>query len=198
MSRDWEIPPRSQELWRALSGLRPEPLPDAAADAMRRALDPALTFNSYRRHRMRKTMIGMAASLVLALVIGGAAGFRLAAADGPTAATADVPAGERYLLLVHETEATERAVREQGLQAVVAEYAAWAGELASSGRLIDAEKLTDVPEWVGRDPSAGSAISGFFLIRADSRQEAMRIARESPHARYGGVVEVRAVDDTAG
>jgi hypothetical protein len=36
-------------------------------------------------------------------------------------------------------------------------------------------------------------VVGYFLIRATSGEEAVRIARLCPHLNYGGTVEVRAI-----
>jgi hypothetical protein len=46
--------------------------------------------------------------------------------------------------------------------------------------------------------TAGDAprVSGFFLIRAGSLDEAEAIARDCPHLRHGGRVLVRDVDPT--
>lgn len=106
--------------------------------------------------------------------------------------------GNRYLLLIRDTEAVGQAIEEHGIDAIVQEYGGWAGSLAEEGRLVAAEKLTDAPRWVGDAAPASSNISGFFLITAASEAEALEIARQSPHARYGGVLEVREVEPTEG
>jgi hypothetical protein len=36
-------------------------------------------------------------------------------------------------------------------------------------------------------------MSGFFLIRANDRDEALAVARTHPHLRYGGSIEVREI-----
>jgi hypothetical protein len=75
------------------------------------------------------------------------------------------------------------------------EYSAWARELYDGGHLIASARLEDDREvfgdwgWVPTERLPG----GFFYIRASSREEAQAIARESPHVRYGGAVELRGV-----
>lgn len=196
------IPPEYERIWHALDDLSPEPISPAALDRIQHSLDALVPTLNEMRGTMTVTRKVFAAAAGVALLIGGVAGFSVASARSPqptgeaSHAAARSLNGEGYLLLVHDTEGTERAVREAGMPAIVAEYAAWAGGLASQGKLVSAEKLRDTAAWVGRDPSSASPVSGFFLIRADTPEEALKIARESPHARYGGVVEVRAINPT--
>jgi hypothetical protein len=67
---------------------------------------------------------------------------------------------------------------------------------------VDGEKLADegrVAATTGVAPAdREGAISGYFVIQADSYEEALRIANESPHVQHGGVVEVRRIEETAG
>ena len=35
---------------------------------------------------------------------------------------------------------------------------------------------------------------GYFLIQAESYEEAVRVARQSPHIAYGGTIEVREIE----
>jgi hypothetical protein len=81
---------------------------------------------------------------------------------------------------------------------LVAEYAAWARGLQEEGKLLSAEKLADEPaELLGSGASPeGDRVGGFFLIRAASFEEAQRIARDCPHLRHGGRVELRAIEPT--
>lgn len=197
MTGNWpQIPEECRSVWAALDDLSPEPLPAAAAARIRSAVDSSVTTTSNRRHIMTRSRAVLAATVVIALTAGGAAGFVLGAARGGEHAgsTAVNPAGQQYLLLVYETEATERAVRERGMDAIVAEYAGWAGSLAARGMLVSAEKLTPTPGWVGAEVSASNPVSGFFVIRAQSRDQALEVARRSPHALHGGIVEVRGID----
>ena len=84
------------------------------------------------------------------------------------------------------------------------EYGAWAGQLPK-GQLLDAEKLKDAGARLNRRGgqllntelvfgSEEYSIAGFFLIRADTMEEALTIGRTCPHLSYGGVVEVREID----
>ncbi len=121
--------------------------------------------------------------------------------DGKAEEAAVENAGGRYLLLLYEPRPLDRA----GVD-LVAEYSAWAGELAQSGRLIAAEKLADGERRWGALPPPGEMRgegrpargepTGFFLIRASGPEEAERIARDCPHLRHGGELSLRPVDPT--
>jgi hypothetical protein len=79
--------------------------------------------------------------------------------------------------------------------ATAREYGAWLGRLSAAGRAVSGDRLADgaavVPPGA---PATGSDLQGFFVITADSVEDARRIAAESPHADRGGVVVVRAID----
>ena len=74
--------------------------------------------------------------------------------------------------------------------------------LRDSGALVTAEKLAANPVTMlsasgATEMPRGTAdeLGGFFLIQADSA-EAYRIARECPHLRHGGTVQVRRIQPT--
>ena len=207
-----DVPESSAEVWEALDAAAPERLSAEARGRIERALRLAMEAPSTGEGGAMYTRNGLAAAAVLALVAGAAAGFGIGTtrasttSDGATTAgsssTTERPTheegatvnGSRYLLLVRDTEAVGQAIEEHGMDAIVQEYGGWAGSLAEEGRLVAAEKLTDTPRWVGDEAPGASDISGFFLITAASEAEALEVARNSPHARYGGVLEVREVE----
>ncbi|MGH7563914.1 MAG: YciI family protein [Gemmatimonadota bacterium] len=65
---------------------------------------------------------------------------------------------------------------------------------------MDGEKLAQQERLValsGASPvDRAGAIASYFVIESDSYEEAVRIARDSPHVRHGGVVEVRRIEGT--
>ena len=90
---------------------------------------------------------------------------------------------------------------------IVAEYRAWANQLSEKRQLIDAQKLEDEPElWIaGLSGARVTArvdtwprISGFYLVRASNLEAAILLARDSPHLRYGGAIEVHTIDQLPG
>ena len=129
-----------------------------------------------------------------------------ATAPGPVAG-ATAPK-EKYILLLHgpararPTTAAEAAADSATERALVAEYAAWAGRLAAQGSLVAGEKLADepltmlAPAGVVDVPRfTADELGGFFIIQADSA-EAYRIARDCPHLKHGGTVQLRRIEPT--
>lgn len=111
-----------------------------------------------------------------------------------------------YALLLRsglEYQETSNAEQEQQR---VEEYRAWAGgvyqggvgirgeKLGDDGRLLRQQAETSLPsDDLEHEPGV---LGGFFLINANSLEEALRIARSCPHLRYGGTIEVRPIDPT--
>ncbi len=85
------------------------------------------------------------------------------------------------------------------------EYWGWADELAEEGRLVAAGDLAwesgiqlssaSAPgvDPGGQIPSDPDFMVGMFTVRAATYEEALEIARDCPHLRYGGSVWVRRV-----
>jgi hypothetical protein len=100
----------------------------------------------------------------------------------------------RYTLLLYEGPGfNSRGVPEPAL---VAEYSAWAGELAGRGRLVAGEKLGARTWSLGGRDAAGPGPTGFFIIAARSDDEALALAKSCPHLRHGGTVTLRPIEPT--
>lgn len=184
-----EDPELDPELARALAALSREHLPpreleDRVVAALRRhgSIAPG-----YRRPWLRWARPVAAAATVLA--VGFLAG-RWSAIQPPA------PQGERYLLLLVGDPSF--GDREKELR-FYDEYAAWGGKLAAAGHLVSAARLDDPrPSLAAVDgrvslssEQSGAGVSGFFMIRARDEQEAIALARDSPHLEYGGRIEIR-------
>ena len=115
---------------------------------------------------------------------------------------------DQYVLLLHgparrpAVTAAQAAADSATEASLIAEYRVWAMGLRDSGALLLGAKLADAPLTIltsgtSRDlsPNTDDALGGFFLIQADSA-EAFRIARDCPHLRHGGTVEVRRIQPT--
>ena len=106
----------------------------------------------------------------------------------------------QFMLLIAEDLRYTPPADSAEANARVAEYTEWAGRLAGGGHLVSAGELaysgTDV-RTEGKSPSVidsrAGAVSGYFLVRAESLAEAENLAGESPHLKYGGTVVVRAI-----
>ncbi len=87
----------------------------------------------------------------------------------------------------------------------VQEYSAWIQSIAQAGRLANGEKLKasgrvlrkiDGQLQLHDLPRANSAgmLGGYFIIAAENYEEALKIAADCPHLKYGGAIELREVD----
>jgi hypothetical protein len=191
---------RMREMWTELGALRP-PTPTAAGDRFGRLIEARGRTAPTTRRRAPQLMLGaiaLAASLVVGVVLG-----RLSTGmhDDVSVAAAVSPAPkERYVLLLHGPARDADAV---GEQAIVAEYRAWAMKLRASGSLVSAEKLAGSPVTMlaantetELPHNAADELGGFFLIQVADSAEAFRIARECPHLKHGGTVQVRRIEPT--
>ena len=202
------------------AGARVERLIDARA----RGADGGRTTpeSGSRAPRIAMGALAIAASLVTGVLVGQRSARMPAIADsavnGPVAGpindagkamAASVSPKTRYLLLLHgpaqrpPSSAQQSAADSIAEAAIVAEYSAWAMRLRESGALVNAEKLADDPVTMLSAAGAtelphGSSdeLGGFFLIQAADSAEAFRIARECPHLKHGGTVQVRRIVPT--
>ena len=146
--------------------------------------------SDHRARGTRRWLLPLAAS-----ILGVALGWALRGVAVP-AAPPEAHESPLFLLLLSGDPVAGPTGSER-----VALYRRWAIGLARAGVLVEAEKLT--AEGVVLEGTSApvrplsidaAAPSGFFLIRAASLDEAVRLARECPHARLGGRVTVRPVD----
>src|SRR5689334_4013479 len=113
----------------------------------------------------------------------------------------------QYMLLLHENPAAFADVTPNQMQAIVQKYKAWATKLATEGRLLGSNKLYDgtgrsmksvdgkVVVTDGPYTEAQEIIGGYFMIAADSYDQAAKLAEGCPHIEYG-VVEIREIEPT--
>lgn len=120
--------------------------------------------------------------------------------------TTEQPPAQFMLML--RSAANEPADRSPEELQRVKEYSAWARKLGQAGLLVDGEKLTNETKLVelsnGKSVVSGDQIDlhekpigGYFLIRASDYQQAIGIAEECPHLKYGGTIEIRRIDDVS-
>jgi len=83
------------------------------------------------------------------------------------------------------------------------EYRDWARARQAEGRLVGADKFSNVTRVMtrldGRTAVAQTAatdriLGGYFTITARHVDEAVEIAKTHPHLKYGGEVEVRPIE----
>jgi hypothetical protein len=142
----------------------------------------------------RLAALRAAATLILVLA-GGAAGYALGFSRSRRAEPVAQAPGPLFLLLLEEQVWPDATRPRTG-------YIEWARTLREADRLDSAEKLTDEPGWrvdsEGRvtRPESGVRppnVSGWFLVRAESYEAAIDLAKRGPHLRFGSVL-VRQVE----
>jgi len=105
------------------------------------------------------------------------------------------PIDQYVLLLYGDTPGDTGAVH----VAREAEYGRWASALGAGVRWVGGHELHDVVAQFGDSTSpVGSdappeRLAGFFVIEAQSREQAAHVARTCPHLKYGGRVIVMTV-----
>lgn len=113
----------------------------------------------------------------------------------------------RYLLALYEEPANFQDFSPQELQGIVDRYSAWGRELEARGHLVASDKLQDGTGRVlrrdggevrvvdGPYSETKEILGGFFVLRAESYEQAVELARGCPHLEYSGTVEIREIDD---
>lgn len=187
-----EQEPRNAEWRQRLAVLGQEDPTDARRES--RAVEALKRAGVLRTHRsyssVSRLLIAAAAGLVLFF-----AGSWWARQTGDRAAGAQT---QRFALFLLE-DSTFQGIERVGHDSLVAEYSAWAGQLAASGNLVLGEELGERLWPLGlTEAAAGPAarITGFFVLSAATETEALAIARSCPHLRHGGGIVVRPIVPT--
>jgi len=112
------------------------------------------------------------------------------------------PNKNEYLLLFRSTAWYSR-LSPQELQQAMSQFKAWFDRLTESGKLKAAQPLAREGARVSGRPArvvadgpfaeSKEAIGGYFLVQADSLDEAIVIAKTSPALEHGAEVEVRPI-----
>jgi len=213
---------RMREMWSELGALN-APTPSGGAGRIERLIDarargavvPAATEPArLSRRRAIRTATLTVGSVAASLLLGLALGRKVSTVAPDSSATAAPLATaaahkDKYVLLLHGPARTRPTTPEQAAadsaneRALVAEYGAWAGQLAAAGSLVAGEKLADYPLTMltatgATEPPRMTAdeLGGFFIIQAADSAEAFRIARDCPHLKHGGTVQVRRIEPT--
>lgn len=113
----------------------------------------------------------------------------------------------KYMLFLHEDQEQFDGRSEDEMMRIITEYGAWAQKMRDEKRFVGGEKLTDDAGKVLRNkggkivvtdgPYAESkeVVGGYFAIEAKDYAAACEIAKECPHLKYGGRVEVREIHE---
>jgi hypothetical protein len=137
---------------------------------------------------MKKTNFYWAAAVLAALI----AGFFFGKTDFNATPETVADTKAQFLLLLYEDE----SFNAEHPASLVQEYTDWAREMHAEDQLAYAEKLGDEKFGLGKVPEANASnITGYFVIKASSLDEARRIANGHPHLKYNGGIELRPIDN---
>ncbi|MEM7483239.1 MAG: hypothetical protein AAF481_18895 [Acidobacteriota bacterium] len=105
--------------------------------------------------------------------------------------------GGEYLLLLVEPRPLRTS---KAIPVLVDEYRAWAAGVADRGQLVSAGHLRPGGPYLAdsaAEPAGIDAVTGFFIVRAGSLEEAERLAGTCPHRTYGGEISIRPLAGTS-
>jgi hypothetical protein len=116
---------------------------------------------------------------------------------------------DQYILMLHSApKAFDRDhLSPQRFQEIYGKYRAWRDRMASEGKLAGGNKLEDGTGRVMRaengsgkvhitdGPYAESkeVIGGFFVVKAETYEQAVKIASDCPHLEFG-TIEIRRIE----
>lgn len=193
LAREREAPAALEE--RTVRALRQEGLLRAPA--------PPHAAVGLRRPRPRQVGLALAASLALFAfgMLVGARWWPSSSQPQQQTARADSP---EFMLVLRPLPAPAAGEPPGAEGERVREYTAWAREARREG-LVGGEKLKDEARVLravggrldvaaGDESEAGSGVSGYFIIRARDYDAAVSIARDCPHLKHGGTIEIRQID----
>jgi len=115
-----------------------------------------------------------------------------------------------YLLVVRDRPEDFAGLDEAAMTAIVARYRAWGEDLAGRGRLVGGQKLVDGGGRVvrgnngqlsvhdGAFTESREIIGGYYVLRAEDDEEALRLVSDHPHLETRGSLELREVDELDG
>lgn len=113
-----------------------------------------------------------------------------------------------FMLLLHEQPADFSQFSAEEIEAVIGEYIAWRHQIEAAGHYVGGEKLSDeggrhlsmngdgIRVTDGPYTEAKEVIGGYFTISAADYDEAVKVASDCPHLKYGGRIELRRVEAT--
>lgn len=191
-----DLTPEEQRAFEALSRHRIPP-PHLEESIMNELAERGLLTPSGSPRK--RQLFQLAAALAL-LILGGISGYVLGTGrEQPVEPKHQNPL---FVLLLHETPNPAENMAE-----LVSEYGQWARGLYSGGRFVTGEKLRETGRVLtnsngqiaiseGVRTNGTSMLGGYFIIEAKDYDDAVRIASECPHLKYGGTIELREIEPT--
>lgn len=116
----------------------------------------------------------------------------------------------QYMLVLRDDPSVMRDFTPEDMQKLLTQFGAWSGRMAEEGRLLGGKKLMDeggkfltkprekVVVKDGPFTETKEIVSGFFILRADSYDHAVKLCADHPAFLIKGSVEIREVDFMGG
>jgi hypothetical protein len=113
----------------------------------------------------------------------------------------------KFMLMLFDNPADYAQMTPQQMQELIQEYGRWAGQMGKEGKLVGGQKLAEEGGKIltgkgakavltdGPYAETKEVLGGYFIVNAASYDEAVAIARSSPHAKYGCATHVRRIDE---
>ena len=135
------------------------------------------------------TYLKWAASLAAAVVV-----FFAGNLVGKRSSAIAIDPSLGYMLILHEDAKFQPGEPYEMFQ----EYAQWMNNTFEKGITITGQELKNEAAWVDSEKnverltaSAASTVPGYFVLEATSLEEAIEVAKDNPHIKYGGSIEVK-------
>lgn len=176
----------------------PIAMPESLEDRVIRALAARGAFDRPRVARRRRALAVAAvmAACLTSFALGGLT-------SGRSVTSAGAAPGSKWMLLLYEDAAfVPPPVGQEATY--VEEYRAWAATTRGQGLLLDGAELMEGGRLVGLDRTAAAGetaddvsssragrLTGYFVIRAATLDEASAIAATCPHMRHGGRIAIK-------
>jgi hypothetical protein len=109
----------------------------------------------------------------------------------------------RFILFVRGGYASEANLSPEEIQERIGKYRSWSGNLASAGKLVDANKISDEPHILSRPNGkfvvekpalSEDTVGGYFVIEAADYPEALKLSEACPIFEHGGSLEIRQIE----
>ena len=135
------------------------------------------------------TYLKWAASIAAAVLI-----FFVGNMVGKRSSVISIDPNLGYMLILHEDEKFQPGEPYEMFR----EYAQWMNNTFEKGISITGQELKNEATWIDAEKnvehltaSATNKVTGYFVLEARSLEEALEVAKNNPHIKYGGSIEVK-------
>lgn len=111
----------------------------------------------------------------------------------------------QFMVLLYGDPTRWQKMKSDQLQAAFGKYMAWGQKGREQGFVSVGNKLVDDPGKVirGQKPAVTDGpysetkewLGGYYVVRADNYEGAVKLCHDHPHLEYGGTIEVRQVEE---